>query len=59
MDKNTASNDAGALRRQARQHRHEALATEIVCALRYRRLAAEEKHVEELADPLQELLASR
>jgi hypothetical protein len=58
MDKSTALTDAG-MRRQARQHRHDALATEIVRALRRRRLAAEEKHADELGGLLQELPASR
>jgi hypothetical protein len=56
MDQNTALTDAG-MRRQARQRRHDTLATEIVCALR--RPAAEEEHADELADLLQELPASR
>lgn len=48
------------MRRQARQRRHDTLATEIVCALRYRRPGAEEEHADEqLADLLQELPASR
>jgi hypothetical protein len=59
MDQNTGLTDTGTLRRQARQRRHDTLATEIVCALRYRRLAAEEEHADELADLLQELPASR
>lgn len=47
------------MRRQARQRRHDTLATEIVCALRYRRPGVEEEHADELADLLQELPASR
>ena len=47
------------MRRQARQRRHDTLATEIVRALRYRRPGAEEEHAGELADLLQELPASR
>lgn len=43
------------MRRQARQRRHDTLATEIVCALRYRRPGAEEEHADELADLLQGL----
>jgi len=58
MDQNTALTDAG-MRRQARQRRHDTLATEIVRALRYRRPGAEEEHAGELADLLQELPASR